>query len=244
MFLDIILLIFAGGVPYYLMLEKSKKFTNKHIFLISTFFLLCAIVLTSFVSSTSSEILVIISFVNAIFAIYKATKTTNFYKLGYYLVYINAPLFILFIAEGGSLYSLSLLLTLTGVYFIARHYEKYYGSANYHTISGTSLATPYLGTFLTVYLVNLALYPPFPNSFFLFSNMIEAKSTLLSYSVIAVLFFANFILAMRVVAKTVFGKPNKSLHYVEFRVKDKTMHFILLFLLIVLSMIGFQGAIV
>ena len=231
MFLDIILLIFAGGVPYYLMLEKSKKFTNKHIFLISTFFLLCAIVLTSFVSSTSSEILVIISFLNAIFAIYKATKTTNFYKLGYYLVSINAPLFILFI-------------TLAGVYFIARHYEKYYGSANYHTISGTSLATPYLGTFLTVYLVNLALYPPFPNSFFLFSNMIEAKSTLLSYSVIAVLFFANFTLAMRVVAKTVFGKPNKSLHYVEFRVKDKTMHFILLFLLIVLSMIGFQGAIV
>ena len=43
--MSIILLILAAGVPYYLILEKSKKLNNEKIFLISGFLLLCAIVL-------------------------------------------------------------------------------------------------------------------------------------------------------------------------------------------------------
>ena len=207
------------------------------------FLLLCAIGTSLFITSEYSSLLVIISLFSAIFSIYKATKTTNFYKLGYYLIFINAPFFMLFIREQGALYSLSLLITLAGVYSIAKHYDKYYGSANYHGISGTTLATPYVGSFLTVYLITLALYPPFPNSLFLLSSMIKGETTLLWYIVVIVLFFGNFLLAMRVMPKTVFGKPNTNLHYVDLTSKEKIIHFAVIIILLFLSIIGFKGAI-
>ena len=243
MLMGLILLILAAGVPYYLVLEKSTKLNSEKIFLISGFLLLCAIVTSSFVTSEYSSPLVIVSLLSAIFSIYKATKTTNFYKLGYYLIFVNAPFFMLFIREQGALYSLSLLITLTGVYSIAKHYDKHYESANYHGISGTTLATPYLGAFLTVYLITLALYPPFPNSLFLFSSMIKGEMTTLSYVAVVVLFLGNFLLAMRVMPKTVFGKPNTNLHYVDLTSKEKVMHFVIIIILLVLSITGFKGAI-
>ena len=241
--MSIILLILAAGVPYYLILEKSKKLNNEKIFLISGFLLLSAIVISSFVASEYSNQLVVISLLSAIFSIYKASKTTNFYKFGYYLLFINAPFFMLFIREQGVLYSLSLLITLSGIYSIAKHYDKYYGSANYHGISGTTLATPYVGGFLTVYLITLALYPPFPNALFLLSSMIKEETTLLWYIVVVVLFLGNFMVAMRVIPKTVFGTPNTNLHYVDFTSKEKMMHFVIIIILLVLSIIGFKGAI-
>lgn len=241
--MSIILLILAAGVPYYLILEKSKKLNNEKIFLISGFLLLCAIVLSSFVASEYSSQLVIVSLLSAIFSIYKASKTTNFYKFGYYLLFINAPFFMLFIREQGVLYSVSLLITLSGIYSIAKHYDKYYGSANYHGISGTTLATPYVGGFLTVYLITLALYPPFPNALFLLSSMIKEQTTLLWYIVVVVLFFGNFMVAMRVMPRTVFGTPNSNLHYVDLTTKEKIMHFVIIIILLVLSIIGFKGAI-
>lgn len=241
--MSIILLILAAGVPYYLILEKNKKLNNEKIFLISSFLVFCAIVLSSFVDSQYSSLLVIISLLSAIFSVYKVTKTTNFYKFGYYLLFINAPFFMLFIREQGLLYSLSLLITLSGIYSIAKHYEKYYGSANYHGISGTTLATPYVGGFLTVYLITLALYPPFPNALFLLSSMIKEETTLLWYIVVVVLFFGNFMVAMRVMPKTVFGTPNSNLHYVDLTSKEKIMHFVIIIALLGLSIIGFKGTI-
>lgn len=243
MLMSIILLILAAGVPYYLVLEKNKNLNNEKIFLISSFLVLCAIVISSFTASTYSSALVIISLISAVFSIYKASKTTNFYKFGYYLLFINAPFFMLFIREQGVMYSVSLLITLGGVYSIAKHYDKYYGSANYHGISGTTLATPYVGAFLTVYLITLALYPPFPNALFLLSSMIKEETTLLWYIVVVVVFFGNFIIAMRVMPKTVFGTPNTNLHYVDLTAKEKIMHFVIIIILLVLSIIGFKGAI-
>jgi len=243
MLISIILLILAAGVPYYLVLEKNKNLNNEKIFLISSFLLLSAIVISTFVDAQYSSMLVTISLFSAIFSIFKATKTTNFYKFGYYLLFINAPFFMLFIREQGVLYSLSVLITLAGVYSIAKHYDKYYGSANYHGISGTTLATPYVGAFLTVYLITLALYPPFPNALFLLSNMIKEDTTLLWYIVVVVVFFGNFMVAMRVIPKTVFGTPNTNLHYVDLTSKEKMMHFVIIIALLGLSIIGFKGAI-
>ena len=81
--MSIILLILGAGVPYYLVLEKNKNLNNEKIFLISSFLLLCAIVISTFVESQYSSMLVTIALLSAIFSIYKATKTTNFYKFGY-----------------------------------------------------------------------------------------------------------------------------------------------------------------
>lgn len=243
MFISTILLILAAGVPYYLFLEQSKKLKGEKIFLISAALLLIAIALGSVVETEYSSFLVLVSLLSAIYSIYRATKTTNFYKLGYYLIFINAPFFMMFKHEHGVLYSLSLLVTLAGVYLIAKHYDKYYGSANYHGISGTTLATPYLGAFLTVYLITLAIYPPFPNALLFFSNIIREETTLLWYLVVLVLFFGNFLLAMRVMPRTVFGKPNPNLHYVDLTFKEKMVHFGIIAILLILSIIGFKGAI-
>lgn len=244
MLMNIILFILAAGLPFYLILEKNKNFNNEKIFLLSSLSLLSAILISVNISVDKfADIFVVIALINTIFTIYKATKTTNFHKLSYYLIFINAPFFVLFQEAQGAIYSLSLLVSLFGIYFIAKHYERHYGSANYHSITGTTLATPYLGAFLTVYLVSLAIYPPFPNSLLFFSSILKVEATFLWYAVVLVLFFGNFLLAMRVVSKTVFGKPNSHIHYVKLTVKERQIHFLILIVLAVLSIYGFQGAI-
>jgi len=239
MILDIALLLLAAGVPYYLLLEKSTKFNSRHIFLFSSTLLLCAVLLSLFIPNEHKTVLVLISLVSAIFSIYKATKTTNFYKFGYYLIFVNAPFFILF-EEEGALYSLSLLIALLGIYLIARFYEKNYGSANYHHITGITLVTPCVGTYLTLYLVALALYPPFPNSIFFLSYIFGSEPNLLWYIVVTTLFFGNFFLAMRVMRKTLFGRESSSIHYVHMTLKEKITHFLVVLTLLILSIYGLK----
>lgn len=236
---SILFLILAAGVPYYVFLEKSEKFSSKFIFLLSSFLLLCAIVLSIFIPNEHLITFVLISFVSAVFSIYKATKTTNFYKLGYYLIFINAPFFILF-EEKGAMYSLSLLVALLGLYLIGRFYEKNYGSANYHYIRGITLSTPYIGTYLTVYLITLALYPPFPNSLFFLSHILKAEADLLWYIVVITLFFGNFSLAMNVMKESLFGKPNPNIHYVDLSSKEKITHTLVVIVLLILSISGLK----
>lgn len=236
---SIVYLILAAGVPYYLLLEKSARVNSKHIFLLSAFFLLCASVLTFFIPNENSTIFVIISLISSAFSIYKATKSTNFYKFGYYLIFINAPFFILFEAQSAT-YSLSLLASLIGIYLIASFYEKNYGSANYHYITGITLVRPYIGAFLTLYLIALALYPPFPNSLFFLSHILKSELDLLSYIVVITLFLGNFFLAMRVMTKTLFGRPNPNIHYVHMNTKEKVTHFTIIILLLVLSIFGLK----
>ena len=84
MIADIILLLLAGGLPYYILMEKGKQLSSKHIFLVSSCLLLCAIVFQLYHPVEHAYSLAMVSLLGAVFSIYKATKTTNFYKLGYY----------------------------------------------------------------------------------------------------------------------------------------------------------------
>ncbi|QOY55363.1 hypothetical protein HUE87_03750 [Candidatus Sulfurimonas marisnigri] len=236
---DILLLILAAGVPYYIILERVAKLSSKHIFLLSGILLLCAIIFSLFVPHEHAISLVVVSLISAIFSIYKAAKTTNFYKLGYYFIFVNAPFFILFKDEG-AMYSLSLLVSLIGLYLIAKFYEKNYGSANYRHITGITLVTPCVGTYLTLYLIALALYPPFPNSIFFLSYIFNSEPNLLWYIVVTTLFFGNFFIAMRVMRKTLFGRPNSNIHYVHMTSKEKIIHFLIVISLLILSILGFK----
>ncbi|HQS65981.1 MAG TPA: hypothetical protein PLM93_02195 [Sulfuricurvum sp.] len=239
MITDIALLILAGGLPYYTLLEKNTRLSSKNIFLLSAFLLLCAVVLSLSIPNEHPVSLIVVSLLSAIFSIYKATKTTNFYKLGYYLIFVNAPFFILF-EDRGILYSVSLLVSLSGLYLIAKFYEKNYGSANYSNITGITLVAPHLGTYLSFYLIALALYPPFPNSLFFLNYIFKSDPDLLSYIVVTTLFFGNFFLAMRVMRKTLFGRPNPNIHYVRMSLKDKVIHLFILILLLILSIFGLK----
>jgi len=234
-----ILLLLSGGLPYYLLLEKKETFDSKKIFFFSSALLLVAIFLTLFVTNEHAKTFVFISLISAIFSIYRASKTTNLYKFGYHLIFINAPFFMLF-EETGALYSFSLLLSLIGVYFLASFYEKHYGSANYYYITGTILSTPFVGTFLSVFLVAIALYPPFPNSIFFLSHLFNSEPSALWYAVVIILFFGNFYLAMNVMRKTVFGKPNENIHYVDLTPRERAKFFILLVVLLLFSVYGFK----
>ena len=239
MLIDFALLFLSAGLPYYILLEKSTRLNSKQIFLLSAFLLLCAVVLSLSIPNEHPTLLVVISLLSAMYSIYKASKTTNFYKLGYYLIFVNAPFFILF-EDRGLMYSLSLLVSLSGLYLIGKFYEKNYGSANYSNITGITLVTPCLGTYLTFYLIALALYPPFPNSVFFLSYIFKSEPDLLSYIVVISLFFGNFFLAMRVMKKTLFGRPNPNIDYVHMTSKEKTIHFIILLLLLILSIFGLK----
>jgi Ca2+:H+ antiporter len=60
------------------------------------------------------------------------------------------------------------------------------------------------------------------------------------YFIVVVIFFGNFLIAMRVMAKTVFGKPNEHVHYIDLNQKEIWMHLIMLAILLVLSVIGLK----
>jgi len=244
MLIHFILLILFAGVPYFLLLEKSEKFRPDKIFLFSVVLLIIGLCLSSTFPIESSTPFVTVAFVSALLAFLKATKTTNFYKLSYYLIFLNAPMLIVFDVKESALYSISLVLTLFGLYFMGKYYEKHYGSANYHSISGVTLMTPYAGLFLTLYLITLALYPPFPNALIFLHTIIEAPIDILWYGTVFLIFFGNFILAMRVMAITVFGKANPNIHYVELSTKEKFLHLFIIILLCVLSLWGLKEVLV
>lgn len=239
MIANILFLLLVSGVPYFIFLEKSKIFNSKAIFLLSAFMLLGAIGLSFFVKNDHSEPFVIISFLSAVYSIYRATKTTNFYKLGYYFIFINAPFFLLF-EEQGAFYSLSLLVSLLGIYAIASFYEKHYGSANYLYVRGITLATPLVGISITVYLITLGLYPPLPNSLFFLTYIFNAETNALWYLVVITLYFGNFLISMKVLEKSIFGKTNPDIHYVDLDYKDKVTHVTIMAMLVILSFFGIE----
>jgi len=238
-----IFLLLVSGLPYYIFLEKSDKFSSKSIFLLSAIMLFSAIVLSFFIHNTHSEILVMISFISAMYSVYRATQTTNFYKLAYYFIYMNAPFFLLF-EEQGAFYSLSLLVSLIGLYSIANFYQKHYGSANYLYVRGITLATPLVGIHITVYLISIGLYPPLPNSLFFLTYIFNTEADLLWYIVVISIYFGNFLVSMKVLEKSIFGKTNPNIHYVDLNTKEKITHFSIIGLLALLSIYGIKEILV
>lgn len=240
MVLNIILLFLFAGLPYYIFFEKTKTLKHETVFLLTAFFFLCAIIIASCFKSEHSQVITVISLLTSVFTIYKASKTTNLYKVSYYIFFINAPVLIMFDAAQNVPYAISLLITLVGMYFIAKYYERNYGSANYLPITGTTIATPYAGIALTMYIITLALYPPFPNSILFLSSILDADVDALWYVTVLVIFFGNFVVAMRIMSKTLFGKPNSSIHYIDLPKKDMFIHFFIIIALFALSAWGFK----
>lgn len=232
---DILLLLLAAGLPYYVVLEKISSISNKLIFIFSALLLLTGVVASLYITNDHSTVGVAVAFASALYSIYRALKTTNLYRLGYYLIYVNAPFFLLF-EEKGSHYSTSLLVSLLGLYLIASFYEKNYGSANYQSVRGITLSTPCVGTYLTLYLVAIALYPPFPNSLFFLNYIFNSETAMISYVVVITLFMANFYLVMRVMKTTLFGQRNPNIHYVHMTTKEKTIHALVVVMLLILSL--------
>lgn len=240
MLMNIILLFLFAGVPYYLYFEKTKSLGKEKILLFSTFLLSCGIVISSIFPHEVSMPFVIIAFLSSLFSLYKANETNNLYKLSYYILFFNAPILILFKTHHSILYAMSLLLTLFGLYFMAKYYERNYGSANYQSVSGITLVTPYAGLFLTVYLTTLALYPPFPNALMFLNGILNAQHDFMWYFIVILVFLGNFYIAMRVMAKTVFGKPNENVHYIDLTSKEKILHLGIVIVLLLLSVVGLK----
>lgn len=240
MLIHIILLFLFAGVPYYVYFEKTKKLEKEQIFFLSTFLLLVGIILVTLFPQEPSLPFISIAFIASLYSLYKAYQTRNLYKLAYYILFFNAPVLMMFEAEKSALYAFSLLITLLGLYFIAKYYERNYGSANYRSVSGITLVTPYAGLFLTIYLTTLALYPPFPNALLFLNGILSSETHFMWYLVVLVIFFGNFLIAMRVMAKTVFGKPNENIHYVDLTAKEKRLHLGLVVVLLLLSLVGLK----
>jgi hypothetical protein len=70
--------------------------------------------------------------------------------------------------------------------------------------------------------------------------MLNADVDLLWYITLIVIFFGNFLIAVRVMAKTVFGKPNTNVHYIDVSSKEKLLHTAIIGALLVLSIISVQ----
>ena len=235
MFINLILLILFAGVPYFILLESKIKLKPEKIFFLSATLVGLGMILSSLISTESSAFLTVVSLLSAVYAFHKASQTTNFYKFAYYLLFVNAPILMTFNLAQSAPYTIALIVTLMGIYFIGRFYELNYGSANYQPVTGVIIVTPFVGGFLSIYLITLALYPPFPNAIFFLHTIFVADVNFLWFITVLFVFFANFILAMRIMGKTVFGEPNANIHYVELNPKEKIIHFIIFAILLLLT---------
>jgi len=235
--MEVLLLIMFAGIPYYLFVEK---FFKKYTFFVSTFLLIMGLVfiLLTDINCSHNNICILSAITTSLFTTIKALKTTNIYKLTNYFIFINSPVYFLFSFEYFVFFMFSLLITLSGFYFVGNYYEKNYGSANFYNIGGLALEAPFVGLFLRIYLINLALYPPFPNAVFLFNSMIKDKLDFIWYTVIVVFFFGNFFVAMKILTNTVFGKANKNIFYIDLENKEKIFHFLVNFILLAVGIYG------
>ncbi len=240
MSMDFILLFLFAGVPYYLLFEKTNILGKEKIFYLSALLVIVGMLISNNTAQTVSMPFVMVALLSSLFSLYKANKTRNFYKLVYYILFFNAPMLLMFGVKESTLYGISLLVTLLGIFLMGKYYERNYGSANYKPITGITLVTPYAGLMLTVYLTALALYPPFPNSLMFLNGILSSEINALWYITVVVIFFGNFLIAVRVMAKTVFGKPNDNVHYIDLASKERWLHLTIFILLLVLSIVGLQ----
>jgi hypothetical protein len=238
MLMDSILLFLFIGVPYYIFFEKTDILNKDRVFLLSVLLVTSAMVISFITSNKIAEPFIIVALITSLFSLYKANKTTNLYKLAYYILFFNAPMLIIFDTSHSILYGLSLITSLIGVFLMGKYYERSYGSANYRSVSGITLVTPYAGLILTIYFTALALYPPFPNALLFLNAILNSDTNLLWYFTVVTIFFGNFLIAVRVMAKTVFGKPNTNIHYSDRVPKERLLHTIIFIILIVLTIIA------
>lgn len=240
MAIELLLLFLLAGVPYYFFFEKVGYIKKDKLFLLSALLVIIAMILATnmnFVASIYTKIAIVVT---SLYSLYKAHKTTNLYKLTYYILFFNAPMLLLFERDNANLYGASLLVGLFGVFLMAKYYERSYGSANYQSVSGLMLVAPYAALILTIYFTALALYPPFPNALLFFSAILHTDISLLWYIVVVIIFLGNFLISVRIMAKTVFGKPNANVHYIDISSTEKVLHLVLFTLLMGLSVIGIQ----
>jgi len=240
MLIDFILLFLFAGVPYYVFFEKTKILGKESIFLLSALLVIVGMIVSYNFSYVPSMPFVVVAFFTSLFSLYKVNKTNNLYKLTYYILFFNSPMLIMFQTKESALYGISLLIALLGVYLMGKYYERTYGSANYQSVSGITLVTPYAGLILTTYFTALALYPPFPNALLFLNAILNSEIDFMWYLVVVVIFFGNFLIAARVMAKTVFGKPNENVHYIDIAPKERLVHLGIFILLIILSFIGLE----
>ena len=231
MVLEFLLPVLLAGVPYYVFFEETALLSKDKIFLFAAGFLTAGLLLAVLFEQRLSTAAAVIALAGSVYTLYKASATTNLYKIAYYLLFLNAPMMIMFQISNSFFYGVCLLISATGLFLVGKFYEKSYGSANYRCVSGITLVTPYAGLVLTVYLTALALYPPFPNALLFLNVIMQADIGLLWYVAVVVIFFGNFLIAVRVMAKTVFGKPNPNVHYIDFGRKQKAVHAMLFILL-------------
>jgi len=240
MLINFILLLLFAGIPYYLFFEKTNILGKEKIFYLSSLLVIGGMIFSHQVPQTASMPFAIVALIASLISLYKANKTTNLYKLAYYILFFNAPMLIMFQAKESTLYGVSLLITLLGIFMMGKYYERNYGSANYRSITGITLVTPYAGLMLTIYLTALALYPPFPNSLMFLNGILAAELSTLWYITVVIIFFGNFLIAVRVMAKTVFGKPNTNVHYIDLAPKERWLHLTIFIILLVLSVVGLK----
>lgn len=238
MLMDLVLLFLFAGVPYYLFFEKTGTLGKEKIFYLSSILVIGGLVLSNISAHTVSMPIVVVALAASLLSLYKAIKTYNIYKLLYYILFFNAPMLIMFGAKESTLYGISLLLSLLGLFLMGKYYELNYGSANYRSVTGITAATPYAGLMMTIYLTSLALYPPFPNSLMFLNGILASELNALWYIAVVIIFFGNFLIAVRVMAKTVFGKPNTNIHYIDLIPRERLIHLVLFIILLVLSAVG------
>ncbi|RMA97118.1 hypothetical protein [Hydrogenothermus marinus] len=238
--MELLIFILVGGIPYYFLfeiLDKKNKNLSKYFPLFSNL-LIIGLLLRFIYQVDFSYAFIIISLISTLITAYKAIKTSNLYKLAYYFLFLNSSIFLLIDIKYSIYYAVALIITCVGLYFVGNYYKNNYGSANFSGISGLALESPIIGFVLRIYLISLALYPPFPNAVFLFNSFIKNETSYIWYIVFGIVFFTNFLIAMRVLTNTVFGKPNKYIFYKDILGSEKFIHFFIIFLLTIWGING------
>ena len=227
--------LLVANLPYFLLYNKIEHTEYK---ILLTLISVAVGVLLLIDSGSLLFVRVMFSVGVASFAFYKARKTLNLYRLIPLIVAMHAPLLV--VIDHKATYFLSLLLSLVAFYLLGRFLERYYKSANMGALHSLVTAAPRFAFFLRLNLLNIALFPPFPVAVVSLISLLVVKVDFWALLGFFVTFSMMMLLAMRINAKTLYGKQNDAIDYHDLEDVEMRIQLILFVMLLLFSLFAFM----
>jgi hypothetical protein len=240
--LELLFLILMAGAPYFYFL---KNLQDKTIFYIVALSLIIGTIFSHIIIHTQfMDFIIVISIASSIFAILQAYKTTNIYKLSYLFIFISSPLFFIIDSQYSLWFIISILVNTAALFRVGIFFEQRYGIANFYSITALVTNAPKLAFFFKLYLLSLALFPPFPNFIFAIDILLTSEMNFINLLAFVVVFLGSFFIAMSILTRTIFGKENKNIYYATFKAKDFAIHLSILGAIVILGAYGLMEVLV
>ena len=174
----------------------------------------------------------------ASFAFTETRKTLNLYRLIPLIVTIHSPLMAMI--DHKASYFLALLLSMVAFFLLGGFLQRHYGSANMGALHSLVTTTPKFAFFLRLNLLNSALFPPFATAIITLVALTKETINIWVLTALMITFIMMMLIAMRINAKTLYGKKNISIDYHDLEPKEIWVQAAIILAILLMSALSFM----